>query len=164
MKISSMKEKVIHKIVLATLFGAISATSVQAIENQKTVCSHGNQTRVIEVVYTTETETPCEVRYSKEDGMTTPWSANNLAGFCEEKAAAFIDKQEVWGWACEAAPNESASDEMAVSGNEKIEVINEVATTETSAIEAPIIEAPITEAPTLETSVVESSDTTTTVQ
>lgn len=159
MKTSAMKKTVIHKIALATFFGAISATSVQAVENQKTVCSHGNQTRVIEIVYTTGTETPCEVRYSKEDGMTTPWSANNVAGFCEEKAAAFIDKQEVWGWACEAAPNESASDEMAVSGNEKIEVTNEVATTETSAIEAPI-----TEAPTLETSVVESSDTTTTVQ
>lgn len=107
------------KFLLVSLFGAISATSVQAIENQKTVCSHGNQTRVIEVVYTTDSEIPCEVRYSKEDGMTTPWSANNLAGFCEKKAAAFIDQQEVWGWACEAVVNDSAEGEMAVSASQE---------------------------------------------
>lgn len=106
-----------QKLLLATLFSAISATSVQAIENQKTVCSHGNQTRVIEVVYTTEAEIPCEVRYSKEEGMTTPWSANNLAGYCEKKAAAFVDQQEAWGWACEAVANNSAEVEMAVSAS-----------------------------------------------
>ena len=106
-----------QKLLLATLFSAISATSVQAIENQKTVCSHGNQTRVIEVVYTTEAEIPCEVRYSKEEGITTPWSANNLAGYCEKKAAAFVDQQEAWGWACEAVANNSAEVEMAVSAS-----------------------------------------------
>ena len=155
-----------NKFLLVTLFSAISATSVQAIENQKTVCSHGNQTRVIEVVYTTGEETPCEVRYSKEDGMTTPWSANNLAGFCEEKAAAFIDKQETWGWACEAAANEVASDEMAVSASENTEMTDEAATTteatttdvagiETLAVEAPVTEADVT------TETAESTDATT---
>lgn len=137
-----------NKFLLVTLFSAMSATSVQAIENQKTVCSHGNQTRVIEVVYTTEVETPCEVRYSKEDGMTTPWSANNLVGFCEEKAAAFIDKQEAWGWACEAAANEPKSDEMAVSAHETSEVITEEAAEEA----------------TIEASAIENPDTATTVQ
>ena len=111
------------KILLLSLF---SAMSVQAVENQKTVCSHGNATRVIEVVYTAGTEIPCEVRYSKEDGMTTPWRANNLVGFCEKKAAAFIDKQETWGWVCEVAPNISASDERVVSANEGTEVTNDL--------------------------------------
>lgn len=105
------------KLLLATLFSAISVTSVQAIENQKTVCSHGNQTRVIEVVYTTDAEVPCEVRYSKEEGVTTPWSANNLAGYCEQKAAAFVDKQEAWGWACEAVAIDSAEDDMTISAS-----------------------------------------------
>jgi hypothetical protein len=134
-----------NKFLLVTLFSAISATSVQAIENQKTVCSHANQTRVIEVVYTTGDETPCEVRYSKEDGMTTPWSANNLAGFCEEKAAAFIDKQESWGWACEAAANEPAADEMAVTASENTEMADDAApveATETATMEEPVTEAP----------------------
>jgi hypothetical protein len=109
------------KYLLATLFTAISATSVQAIENQKTVCSHGNQTRVIEVVYTTEDNTPCEVRYSKEEGAQTLWSADNLAGFCEEKAAAFIEKQQGWGWSCEASVNTATSDEVEVAATEEVE-------------------------------------------
>jgi hypothetical protein len=137
-----MKKALVKKIVLTTLFSAISATSVQAVENQKTVCSHGNQTRVIEVVYTTGDETPCEVRYSKEDGVTTPWSANNLAGFCEKKAAAFIDKQETWGWACEAAANEPENGEMAVSASD---ITTAVAIPETAVMEAPVTEAPAAE-------------------
>lgn len=149
-----MQNRFIKKVVFATLFSAISATSVQALENQKTVCSHGNQTRVIEVVYTTDSEVPCEVRYSKEDGMTTPWSANNLAGFCERKAAAFIDKQETWGWACEAAANESADSEMAVSASENTEMNNETAIAEVSAVETSSAEA----------SSVESSEAATSIQ
>ena len=149
-----MQNRFIKKVVFATLFSAVSATSVQAIENQKTVCSHGNQVRVIEVVYTTDSEVPCEVHYSKEDGMTTPWSANNLAGFCERKAAAFIDKQEAWGWACEAAANEPAEGEVAVSASENAEMNNEAATAEASAVETSSAEA----------SSVESSEAATSIQ
>ena len=139
-----------NKFLLVTLFSAISATSVQAVENQKTVCSHGNQTRVIEVVYTTGDEIPCEVRYSKEDGMTTPWSANNLAGFCEKKAAAFIDKQETWGWACEAAANEPENGEMAVSASENTEITTAAATPEVTVTETAAMETSVTEAPAAE--------------
>ena len=139
-----------NKFLLVTLFSAISATSVHAVENQKTVCSHGNQTRVIEVVYTTGDEIPCEVRYSKEDGMTTPWSANNLAGFCEKKAAAFIDKQETWGWACEAAANEPENGEMAVSASENTEITTAAATPEVTVTETAAMEASVTEAPAAE--------------
>ncbi len=133
-----------NKFLLVTLFSAISATSVQAIENQKTVCSHGNQTRVIEVVYTEGTETPCEVHYSKEEGMTIPWSANNLVGFCEEKAATFIDKQEAWGWACEAASTAMA--EEPVSEPMAEEVVTEEAATEEPMAEEAVTEEPMTEA------------------
>ena len=52
------------KYLVAALFSALSVTSVQAIENQKTVCTHGSKTRVIEVVYTTEDDLPCEVDVS----------------------------------------------------------------------------------------------------
>jgi len=122
------------KYLLAGLFAAISATSVQAIENQKTVCSHGSQMRVIEVVYTAEGSTPCEVRYSKEEGTTTPWSANNLAGFCEEKAAAFVEKQQGWGWSCELAATTVSTDETEVSAMP--ETTEEASTTEASTTEA----------------------------
>ena len=127
-----------NKFLLVTLFSAISATSVQALENQKTVCSHGNQTRVIEVVYTEGTEIPCEVHYSKEEGMTIPWSANNAVGFCEERAAAFIDKQEAWGWACEAA--NSVMSEEPVSEP----------MTEEPVVEEPVVEEPMAEEPVVE--------------
>lgn len=107
--------------LVAALFSAISATSVQAIENQKTVCSHGGQIRVIEVAYTTEESTPCEVRYRKEEGSQTLWSAENLAGFCEEKAAAFVEKQQGWGWSCEASVNTATTDETEVAATEEVE-------------------------------------------
>jgi len=128
------------KFLLATMIAGISATSAHAIENQKTVCSHGNQTRVIEVVYTSEDTVPCEVRYSKEEGTTTPWSANNLAGFCEEKAAAFVEKQQGWGWSCELAAATVSTDETDVSATpEATETTEEAApveaTTEASTAE-----------------------------
>jgi hypothetical protein len=110
-----IKGKVMRKYLLATMIAGISATSAHAMDNQKTVCSHGNQTRVIEVVYTTEDDVPCEVRYSKEEGTKTLWSANNLAGYCEEKAAGFVEKQKGWGWNCEAAAVEASTDESEVS-------------------------------------------------
>lgn len=138
------------KILLVSFISAISAASVQAIENQKTVCSHGNQTRVIEVVYTGEGTTPCEVRYSKEEGSKTLWSANNLEGFCEDKAAAFVEKQKGWGWSCEAAVAEKTEEAVVEptaeeATQEEAPVATTEATTETSAAtEAPATEeAPI---------------------
>lgn len=130
------------KYLLAGLFAAISATSVQAIENQKTVCSHGSQMRVIEVVYTAEGATPCEVRYSKEEGSKTLWSAANLEGYCEDKAAAFITKQQGWGWSCEASVNTVTTDEAEVAAEPIQQSDAEPAVT------IPATEDPATEAPT----------------
>jgi hypothetical protein len=132
------------KYLLAGLFAAISATSVQAIENQKTVCSHGSQMRVIEVVYTAEGATPCEVRYSKEEGSKTLWSAANLEGYCEEKATAFIAKQQGWGWSCEASVNTVTTDEAEVAA-EPIQQSDAESAVTTPATEAPTA-APATEA------------------
>ncbi len=129
-----IKGKVMRKYLLATIIAGVSTTSAHAIDNQKTVCSHGNQTRVIEVVYTTEDDVPCEVRYSKEEGSKTLWSANNLAGYCEEKAAGFVEKQKGWGWSCEAAAVEASTDETEVSATP--EAAEETAPVETSTNEA----------------------------
>jgi len=126
------------KYLVAALFSAISATSVQAIDNQKTVCSHGSQTRVIEVAYTSEDNVPCEVRYSKEEGSQTLWSATNKAGYCEEKAAAFVEKQVGWGWACEASINTATTDEAEVAAEAPVPteaITTEAITTEAAAPE-----------------------------
>ncbi len=90
------------KLLIASLL--LSATAAtHAIENVKTICTHGNQTRVIEVVYKTDDVVPCEVRYAKEDSSKVLWSANNAENYCEEKAATFVEKQKAWGWSCEVA-------------------------------------------------------------
>ena len=46
---------------------------------------------------------PCSVVYKKltegvEDQVL--WTAENDAGYCEDKAKAFVDKQIGWGWTC----------------------------------------------------------------
>ena len=88
-------------LVASTFLVAGMFTSAMAIENQTTVCSHGNNIRIVEVVYSGESNVPCEVQYTKEAGTKTLWSAANKAGFCESKAAAFVEKQKGWGWSCE---------------------------------------------------------------
>jgi hypothetical protein len=142
-----------RQYVLAAIIAGISATSAQAIENQKTVCSHGNQTRVIEVVYTGEDTLPCEVRYSKEEGSTTLWSANNLAGFCEDKAASFVQKQKAWGWSCELTAATVSNDETEVSATDSSSTIESSAeVTDPATTEATTITPEATEATAAATS------------
>jgi len=88
--------------VSTCLFAGMS-TSAMAIENLTTVCSHGSNIRIVEVVYSGDTNVPCEVQYTKKEGTKTLWSATNSAGFCESKATAFVEKQKGWGWSCETA-------------------------------------------------------------
>jgi|GEM_PF-1455387 len=48
---------------------------------------------------------PCDVNYYKDseapDQVTTLWSAQNLEGYCEQKASEFVSKLQSWGWSCE---------------------------------------------------------------
>ncbi|MCK5662161.1 MAG: hypothetical protein KAI17_01680, partial [Thiotrichaceae bacterium] len=64
-------------------------------------CTNGDQVRVITVVYDNDaTDTVCEVTYEKSTGVQTLWTANSDRDYCAEKAAAFVQKQEGWGWSC----------------------------------------------------------------
>ncbi len=123
-----MKIRLLSTLLLATSVSAFAA------QDTKTVCTHGDKTRVIEVVYTTDDVVPCEVRYTKSEGTSTPWKAANKAGYCEEKAAAFIAKQEGWGWACEAAneamPASTEDNPAEVGSNEAMTEEGSVATVE----------------------------------
>lgn len=89
------------KTLLFASLLALTASTALAMENQKTVCTHGSQQRIIEIVYTGQGEVPCEVHYTKDSGTQVLWQAQGEAGYCEEKAAAFIEKQRGWGWTCE---------------------------------------------------------------
>lgn len=91
------------KTLLFAVLVTLTAGPALALENQKTVCTFGTQQRIIEIVYTGEGEVPCEVHYTKDTGSQILWQAQGEAGYCEEKAAAFIEKQRSWGWNCDTA-------------------------------------------------------------
>ncbi len=70
-------------------------------------CSMGNSVREIHIqTDTPSSPVPCSVVYKKvTEGAEdqTLWTAENDAGYCEEKAKAFVEKQVSWGWTCEEA-------------------------------------------------------------
>ncbi len=69
------------------------------------VCKHGDLERQISISYDVEGATvPCQVAYTKEDGsVQNLWNAQNVEGYCEEKADEFAEKQRGWGWDCQTA-------------------------------------------------------------
>lgn len=78
-----------------------SDTAAKASGNLVSTCEHGEQVRVITVVYDNpETDTVCEVTYEKSTGVQTLWSANDDRDYCLDQATAFVEKQEGWGWTC----------------------------------------------------------------
>ena len=69
------------------------------------LCELQGLTRRVEVDYeSTGSSVPCSVNYFKDTEapgeVNTLWSATNIEGYCEEKAAGFIDKLKSWGWSC----------------------------------------------------------------
>lgn len=125
---------VIYISALLPVIAAALAPAAQASSGDRTVCSHGNQTRIIEVKYTGEGQIPCEVHYTKDSGSQVLWSAQTEGGYCEQKAAEFVEKQRGWGWECEttvAAAEDAGSNDMP----------------EQAAAEAPAAETTATESP-----------------
>ncbi|MDX8387860.1 MAG: hypothetical protein R8M46_04905 [Ghiorsea sp.] len=87
----------------AAIIAATTAlfASSSAFANETYMCKHGNQERVISVVYASpDAVVPCNVTYDKGVGAVSLWQAENLVGYCEEKAMAFVEKQRGWGWDC----------------------------------------------------------------
>ncbi len=71
--------------------------------NKVSVCKNGDQVRTITIVYNDETsENICQVDYEKSTGVQTLWTAIMDKDYCLEKAEAFVEKQEGWGWTCSA--------------------------------------------------------------
>lgn len=68
-------------------------------------CRIEELTRHVEVAYDHPGQAvPCSVLYDKETenpgDIKTLWSARNEAGYCEDKAANFVDQLEELGWTC----------------------------------------------------------------
>ncbi len=86
-----------------------AATAEQATANAgRYTCTLQGLTRRVEIAYATDgAGIPCDVNYYKDSeapgAVSTLWSAQNLQGYCEQKAAEFVEKLQSWGWDC--APN-----------------------------------------------------------
>ncbi|AHK14740.1 hypothetical protein [Thalassolituus oleivorans] len=80
---------------------ALSAPTLAATDTRM-VCQHEGSVRLIEVIYSGDYDVPCDVRYTKDDGVQVLWSAAFEVGYCEAQAAAFVEKQRAWGWSCDA--------------------------------------------------------------
>ena len=80
---------------------AETAVATNHSDNRTSTCENGGQVRIITVVYDNEaTDTVCEVNYEKSTGVQTLWTANSDRDYCMDKATAFVQKQEGWGWTC----------------------------------------------------------------
>lgn len=93
---------------------SLLALPALASEGERYHCAFGQQGRTISVVYEVEGQAaPCEVRYEKEDGVETPWSADNEEGYCEEKAREFVEQHREWGWRCDPVDPQDAAGQQA---------------------------------------------------
>lgn len=90
----------------------VSQTAVIALlaipfssQAQSWSCKLDNNVREIHIqTESPSSPAPCSVVYKKvTEGAEdqTLWTAANDAGYCEEKAKAFVEKQVSWGWTCE---------------------------------------------------------------
>jgi len=86
------------KIFIGVLFTL--CISQIALADTTYVCTQGSTERKIEVVYLGAGTVPCEVRYTKDGTTQVLWSAQTEEGFCEARAAEFVEKQRGWGWEC----------------------------------------------------------------
>lgn len=88
----------------------VSSSAALAADNQITHCQRGDAVRIIEVAYPQGSELPCEVHYTKDGQDTVLWRASNEAGYCEQKAAEFAEKQRSWGWQCVVTASSAQTD------------------------------------------------------
>lgn len=88
----------------SVMASAEEADAVADSSNKKvSVCKFGDQVRTITLIYNDEaSEKICQVDYEKSTGVQTLWTAITDKDYCLEKAEAFIQKQEGWGWNCSA--------------------------------------------------------------
>jgi hypothetical protein len=87
---------------------AALAQSVMSYE-----CSLSDMTRRVVVERSGPGAVPCEVAYYRVDEAPGErrvlWNAVNEAGYCEARAAGFIERLEGWGWQCQASADAAAA-------------------------------------------------------
>jgi hypothetical protein len=104
-----MKQVLVGGVVMMLLLSSQQVLA-QEQQGQSMHCQLGDAVRVIEVVYPAGGELPCEVHYTKEGASSVLWQASNEAGYCQQQAAAFVEKHRGWGFECVAMPAASTAD------------------------------------------------------
>lgn len=102
-EVTEAKEEVTEAVEEVTETATTTETEAATSDsgNLVSTCEHGDQVRIITVVYDNDaTDTVCEVNYEKSTGVQTLWTANSDRDYCLDKATAFVQKQEGWGWTC----------------------------------------------------------------
>lgn len=90
-------QRLIHLAMAGLLAAAASPASAS------TECTMDQMTRTVTVVYGNPGQpVPCEVLYEKpaDNQSLTLWRAQNEVGYCEARAAEFVNKLVDLGWAC----------------------------------------------------------------
>ena len=91
-------------------------------------CMHDEKIREVIIEYPDGGTLPCKVLYNKPtEGFEKRvlWQADNMEGFCEEKASEMVSKLESWGWKCYG---EADSDQSAAATEAATETATETAT------------------------------------
>lgn len=81
------------------------SSSAKKMVSVRYLCELQGVTRRVEIDYeSADAAVPCSVNYFKDSEapgeVNTLWNASNIEGYCEEKAAGFVDKLKSWGWSC----------------------------------------------------------------
>ena len=92
-------------LIISPLAASQDATGYQ--------CALDEVTRRVEIYYETGSTVPCEVQYFKDTEMPGErevlWRAQNEEGYCEARAAEFVEKLRGMGWTCWAAAESDAA-------------------------------------------------------
>ena len=79
-------------------------TALFAQDSSGYECSADELTRRVEVFYETGVTVPCEVHYYKDTEMPGErqvlWRAQSEEGYCEARAAEFVERLRGMGWTC----------------------------------------------------------------
>jgi hypothetical protein len=105
--------------------------SVAAQDSAGYVCSLDDAVRRVEILYETGVTVPCEVHYYKDTEMPGErqvlWRARNEEGYCEARAAEFVEMLRGMGWTCRATGQSDDTDALSPA-EEEIEITEAEAT------------------------------------
>jgi len=93
-------------------------------------CSSSDLVREVVIDYPEGGSVPCNVIYKKQtEGFEDQvlWSADNLEGYCEDKARELVANLESWGWVCLETVNTEVEEVVEV---EEVTEVDVEATTE----------------------------------